>query len=109
MYPRMPTRSKLRFPDFDVNKWPSTVTRPDTYYEDFNVGDIIVSPNGRTITDEHFAWTYRVGNTHPLHFDRLYSQGMSGAMSGDPITYGGLVFAWLMGLCRSRRFRKRAR
>jgi 2-methylfumaryl-CoA hydratase len=89
---------EIEIPDFDTNKWPSTVTRPDTYYEDFNVGDIIVSPNGRTITDEHFAWTYRVGNTHPLHFDRLYSQGMSGAMSGEPITYGGLVFAWLLGL-----------
>lgn len=89
---------EIEIPDFDAKKWPTGVTRPDTYYEDFNVGDIIVSPNGRTITDEHFAWTYRVGNTHPLHFDRLYSQGMSGAMSGDPITYGGLVFAWLLGL-----------
>ncbi len=54
--------------------------------------------NGRTITDEHMALTYRVGNTHPLHFDRLYSTGQSGKMSGEPIVYGGLVFAWLEGL-----------
>ncbi|MCX7634065.1 MAG: MaoC family dehydratase [Turneriella sp.] len=90
--------AEIEIPDFDPERWPKNYTRPDTYYEDFAVGDIVVSPNGRTITDEHFAWTYRVGNTHPLHFDRLYSQGLSGAMSGEPITYGGLVFAWLMGL-----------
>ena len=38
------------------------------------------------------------GNTHPLHFDRVFSSGLSGKMSGDPIVYGGLVFAWLEGL-----------
>ncbi len=48
--------------------------------------------------DEHLAWTFRTGNTHPLHFDRLYSSSRSGAMSGEPIVYGGLVFAWLVGL-----------
>ena len=39
-----------------------------------------------------------MGNTHPLHFDRVFSSGLSGKMSGDPIVYGGLVFAWLEGL-----------
>lgn len=68
------------------------------FFEDLRPGDIVVHHNGRTITDEHLAWTYRTGNTHPLHFDRLYSSARSGAMSGDPIVYGGLVFAWLVGL-----------
>ena len=36
--------------------------------------------------------------TLPLHFDRVFSSGLSGKMSGDPIVYGGLVFAWLDGL-----------
>lgn len=93
-----PSTTELEIPDFNPKNWANTLTRQDTYFEDFQAGDIIVSPNGRTITDEHFAWTYRVGNTHPLHFDKLYSQGQSGAMSGDPIVYGGLVFAWLLGL-----------
>lgn len=73
----------------------------DTYFEDFTPGDIITHANGRTITDEHVALTYKVGNTHPLHFDRVYSRGLTGpvsAMSGEPIVYGGLVFAWLDGL-----------
>ena len=74
------------------------LTGPNTYFEDFVPGDIIVHANGRTITEEHMALTYLVGNSHPLHFDRVYSSGLSGKMSGEPIVYGGLVFAWLDGL-----------
>ena len=74
------------------------LTGPNTYYEDFTPGDIIVHANGRTITEEHMALTYMVGNSHPLHFDRIFSSSLSGKMSGDPIVYGGLVFAWLDGL-----------
>lgn len=74
------------------------LTGPNTYFEDFAPGDILVHANGRTITEEHAALTYMVGNTHPLHFDRIYSTKQSGKMSGEPIVYGGLVFAWLEGL-----------
>ncbi|NQX88855.1 MAG: MaoC family dehydratase [Halioglobus sp.] len=80
---------------------------PDTYLEDFVVGDIIAHANGRTITEEHMALTYLVGNSHPLHFDREYSRSLSGKMSGEPIVYGGLVFAWLDGLA-SRDISERA-
>ena len=75
-----------------------SLTGSNTYFEDFEPGDIVVHANGRTITDEHVALSYKVGNTHPLHFDRVYSQSLSGAMSGEPIVFGGLVFAWLEGL-----------
>ncbi|MEJ2531411.1 MAG: MaoC family dehydratase [Halioglobus sp.] len=71
---------------------------PNTWFEDYTSGDIIVHANGRTITEEHMALTYLVGNSHPLHFDRVFSSGLSGKMSGEPIVYGGLVFAWLDGL-----------
>jgi 2-methylfumaryl-CoA hydratase len=71
---------------------------PNTWFEDYTPGDIIVHANGRTITEEHMALTYLVGNSHPLHFDRVFSSGLSGKMSGEPIVYGGLVFAWLEGL-----------
>ena len=74
------------------------LTGPNTYFEDFAPGEIIVHANGRTITEEHMALTYLVGNSHPLHFDRVFSSGLSGKMSGEPIVYGGLVFAWLEGL-----------
>lgn len=74
------------------------LTGTSTYADDFAPGDIVVHANGRTITDEHVGWTYRVGNTHPLHYDRLFSTSREGKMSGEPIVYGGLVFAWLEGL-----------
>ena len=74
------------------------LTGPNTYFENFAPGDIIVHSNGRTITEEHMALTCQVGNSHPLHFDRIFSSGLSGKMSGEPIVYGGLVFAWLEGL-----------
>jgi 2-methylfumaryl-CoA hydratase len=77
---------------------PAHFTGTGTWLEDFTPGQVILHANGRTVTDEHFAWTYRVGNTHPLHYDRLYSSARSGAMSGEPIVYGGLVFSWLAGL-----------
>ncbi|MBL7685875.1 MAG: MaoC family dehydratase [Deltaproteobacteria bacterium] len=87
----------IEMPEFSKT-FPKNLTGVRTYFEDFKVGDIFVHANGRTITDEHFPWTYKVMNTHPLHYDRLYSTARSGAMSGEPIVYGGLVFAWLAGL-----------
>lgn len=77
---------------------PCSVTGWNTYADNFTPGDIIVHSNGRTISDEHFALTYQVGNTHPLHFDAVFSESLSGPMSGKPIVYGGLVYAWLEGL-----------
>jgi len=83
---------------FPGEHFASGLTGPNTYAEDFSPGDIIVHANGRTITEEHMALTYLVGNSHPLHFDRIFSSGLSGKMSGEPIVYGGLIFAWLDGL-----------
>lgn len=88
---------KLHVP-FLTGVAPSGLTSSDSTLGAFAAGQIWVHGNGRTVTDEHMGWTYQVMNTHPLHFDRLYSQGLSGAMSGEPIVYGGLAFAWLLGL-----------
>jgi len=80
------------------NNYPTHLTGSKTYFEDFTEGEVVIHANGRTITDEHYAWTYRLGNTHPLHFDRLYTTSLSGPLRGEPVVYGGLVFAWLTGL-----------
>ena len=98
--------AQAAFPDTDrptlliplMERYPTQWTGTGTYAEDFQPGQVILHANGRTVTDEHFAWTYRLGNTHPLHYDRMYSSARSGAMSGEPIVYGGLVFSWLAGL-----------
>lgn len=73
-------------------------TAGKTYFEDFTEGEVIIHPNGRTVTDEHIPWTYRLGNTHPLHFDSIYSHSQKLPMGGEPIVFGGLVFAWIVGL-----------
>ncbi len=73
-------------------------TTGKTYFEDFTQGAVIAHFNGRTITDEHIPWTYRIGNTHPLHFDSIYTHALPAPMGGAPVVYGGLVFAWIAGL-----------
>lgn len=78
--------------------YPTRQTGDRTYFENFQVGDIIAHPNGRSVTEEHFAWTYRTGNTHPLHYDRVYSSSREGPMSGEPIVAGPYIFSWLCGL-----------
>lgn len=93
---RQPTIHLPQFPATFANLM--EYTGRNTYFEDFSAGQVYVHKNMRTITDEHVPWTYRVGNTHPLHYDRMYSKGLSGPMSGEPIVYGGLVFGWLAGL-----------
>lgn len=98
-------------PDFPLDPAPSLeVPRPaapspapaltarETLLDAFVPGRVFVHEHGRTVTDEHIPWTYAVMNTHPLHVDRLYSTARSGPMSGEPIVYGGLVFAWILGL-----------
>jgi len=95
------TDAQVNFPDAlisAIKSAPRHLTGHDTYASDFKPGDIIVHSIGRTITEEHMNLTYQVGNTHPLHFDQVFSQGLAGKMSGKPIVYGGLVYAWLEGL-----------
>lgn len=83
---------------FNNGPYPKHLTSTYTYVENFEQGEIIIHANGRTVTDEHMSWSYKLGNTHPLHTDRIYSNSLSGPMSGEPIVFGGLVFAWLDGL-----------
>ncbi len=88
--------SAVFLPEF--GEIPAHTTGSGTYFENFAPGDILLHKSGRTVSDEHMAQTYLVGNTHPLHYDAVYAGGLSGAMGGRPVVYGGLVFAWLEGL-----------
>ena len=92
------TDNKVSLPDLKIPAKFKGYTGANTYFEDYTPGQVLIHKNMRTITDEHVPWTYRMGNTHPLHYDRVYSTSLSGKMSGEPIVYGGLVFAWLIGL-----------
>lgn len=96
-FPEQPS-GEIFLPTLKTDSAFGAYTLGDTYFEDFSAGQILVHKNMRTITDEHVPWTYRMGNTHPLHYDRIYSASLTGPMSGEPIVYGGLVFGWLIGL-----------
>jgi itaconyl-CoA hydratase len=76
------------------------LTHDDTYFEDFEVGDVLVSPRGRTISDtEHMAWTSIVMNTAQLHFNQaMCDESPKTYFNGKRVVYGGIVFAFVVGL-----------
>jgi len=74
-------------------------TRDDNLYEDFTVGDTIVHPRGRTISDEHMMWTNFVLNTAQLHFNqKMCDDQPQVTFDGRRVVYGGIVFAFVAGL-----------
>lgn len=76
------------------------VTRTDSYFEDFTVGDVLVHPRARTLDDaEHMAWTNIVMNTAQLHFNQAMCDAHPDTyFKGRRVVYGGLVFAFVVGL-----------
>src|SRR5258708_34270053 len=74
-------------------------TRDDNLYEDLVVGETIVHPRGRTISDEHMMWTNVVLNTAQLHFNQKMCDDSPGTtFNGKRVVYGGIVFAFVAGL-----------
>lgn len=76
------------------------LTRSNNYFEDFEVGDVIVSARGRTVSDtEHMAWTSIVMNTAQLHFNQaMCDESPKTYFNGRRVVYGGIVFAFVAGL-----------
>jgi acyl dehydratase len=75
------------------------LTRGDNLYEDFEVGDVIVHPRGRTVSDEHMALTNMVLNTAQLHFNQaMCDADPTTYYNARRIVYGGVVFAFVSGL-----------
>lgn len=78
-------------------KNPTWLGRPRGLFEDFDEGDIYFHGNGRTIgTSEHMQLTMLTRNSHPLHFDEIYSRERS--FTGTRVVCGPLVFAWIASL-----------
>lgn len=76
---------------------PRWAGRPCGLFEDFNEGDMILHGTGRTIGEsEHMQLTMLTRNSHPLHFDEVYSRERSFARAR--VVEGGLVFAWAASL-----------
>jgi len=72
---------------------------PDTYFEDFAVGDTIEHSRGRTITTEHIALTAMLDNTSQVHCNQhLIDQNPAKYLGGQLVVYGGIPFNLCLGL-----------
>jgi 2-methylfumaryl-CoA hydratase len=75
------------------------LTSADTYFEDFNVGDIIEHSRGRVVTTEHVALTAMLDNTSQVHCNQfLIDQNPEKYIGGQLIVYGGIPFNLCLGL-----------
>lgn len=94
-----PSNGSLAIPvelssEIKTPKWPG---RPRGLFEDFEVGDVILHSNGHTVGEsEHMQLTILTRNSHPLHFDEVYSREHS--FMKTRVVEGGLVFAWVTSL-----------
>jgi 2-methylfumaryl-CoA hydratase len=71
--------------------------RPRGLFEDFEVDDVILHDNGRTMGEsEHMQLTMLSRNSHPLHYDEVYCRERS--FAGKRVICGGLVFGCVAGL-----------
>jgi acyl dehydratase len=74
-------------------------TRDDNLFEDLTVGETLIHPRGRTVSDEHMMWTNFVLNTAQLHFNQKMCDDNPGVtFNGRRVVYGGIVFAFVAGL-----------
>jgi 2-methylfumaryl-CoA hydratase len=75
------------------------LTNPDTYFEDFTVGDTIEHSRGRTMTSEHIALTAMLDNTSQVHCNQhMIDQNPSRYLGGQLIIWGGIPFQLCLGL-----------
>jgi 2-methylfumaryl-CoA hydratase len=68
-----------------------------SFWEDLEVGDVIVHATGRTVSEaEHMQLTTLARNSHPLHVDEQYCR--TGSFAKTRVVYGGLVLSWVLAL-----------
>jgi 2-methylfumaryl-CoA hydratase len=75
------------------------LSNADTYFEDFNAGDVFEHSRGRLVTDEHIALTGQLDNTSQVHCNQfLIDQNPEKYIGGRLIIYGGIPFNLCLGL-----------
>jgi 2-methylfumaryl-CoA hydratase len=76
---------------------PSVPAKFARFFEDFSPGQVFLHDCGKTVGEsEHMQLTALVRNSHPLHFDEVYSKDNSFAKTR--VVYGGLVLSWVSTL-----------
>jgi 2-methylfumaryl-CoA hydratase len=67
------------------------------FFSDYQPGQVFAHGVGKTVGEsEHMQLTALVRNSHPLHFDEIYSKDNSFAKTR--VVYGGLVLSWVATL-----------
>ena len=75
------------------------LTSPDTYFEDFRVGDVLEHSRGRVITDGHIMLTGMLDNTSQVHCNQwMIEQDPDRFLGGQLVVYGGIPFSLCLGL-----------
>lgn len=75
------------------------LSNPDSYFEDFNPGDVYEHSRGRVVTDEHIALTGQLDNTSQVHCNQhLIDRNPERYIGGRLIVYGGIAFNLCLGL-----------
>ncbi len=75
------------------------LSNPDTYFEDFTVGDVYEHSRGRVVTDEHIALTGQLDNTSQVHCNQfLIDRNPDKYIGGRLIVYGGIPFNLCLGI-----------
>jgi len=79
-----------------------TLTSPNNYFEDFEVGQVILHARGKTMTEmDNVLLTNLVMNTADGHFNehRMKTQSLKGVAGFDTrIVFGGINFSLVIGL-----------
>lgn len=75
------------------------LTSNESYFEDFNLGDVIEHSRGRVVTDEHIFLTGMLDNTAQVHCNQtLIDRDPGRFLGGRLVVYGGIPFALCLGL-----------
>jgi len=93
---------ELELPPYDAGRNYAELahlTSPDTYFEDFTVGDTIEHSRGRVMTTEHIALTAMLDNTSQVHCNQyMIDRNPEKFLGGQLIVYGGIPFQLCLGL-----------
>lgn len=92
----------LYLPEYDASRGYGDLahlTSPDTYFDDFKIGDLIEHWRGRIVTPEHVAWTAMLDNTSQVHCNQtMIDQSPEKFLGGQLIVFGGIPFNLCLGL-----------
>ena len=92
----------LALPDYDPRRdyrALAHLTSADTYFEDFNPGDVLPHSRGRVITTDHVMLTGVLDNTSQVHCNQwMVDQEPERFLGGQLVVYGGIPFYLCLGL-----------